>query len=301
MTLADRRRSHCRRWRARSDSHREAERLGVDSVWVPEFWADDALTPLAYARRADRTIRLATGSCSSVPALRRCSRCPRMSLQALSGGRFVLGIGTSGPQVMEGWHGVRVRQAGAPHPRDDRHRPRRSPPASGSSTTGRSTSSRCPTAKAERSARRAAGARPHLRRVARPGQSSPHRRARRRLDRQLVLPRDGRTRSSTRSAKARPRRPLARRTSTSVVSVGVEFTDDVERGRPPPRRGLRVHVRRDGLRRRRTSTTTPSPARATATTSAVQRALAGRRPRRRRGRGSRSRSDSAPTSSGRPR
>ena len=86
---------------------REAERLGVDSVWVPEFWAADALTPLAYLAACTSRIRLATG------ILQLGARSPAMlamsalSLHFLSGGRFVLGVGTSGPQVMEGWHGVR--------------------------------------------------------------------------------------------------------------------------------------------------------------------------------------------------
>jgi F420-dependent oxidoreductase-like protein len=86
---------------------REAERMGVDSVWVPEFWAADALTPLAYLAASTDTIRLATGIVqlgARTPAMLAMSA---LSLQALSGGRFVLGIGTSGPQVMEGWHGVR--------------------------------------------------------------------------------------------------------------------------------------------------------------------------------------------------
>ena len=86
---------------------REAERLGVDSVWVPEFWAGDALTPLAYLAARTSTIRLATGIAqlgARTPAMLAMSA---LSLQSLSDGRFVLGIGTSGPQVMEGWHGVR--------------------------------------------------------------------------------------------------------------------------------------------------------------------------------------------------
>jgi F420-dependent oxidoreductase-like protein len=86
---------------------RQAERLGVDSVWVPEFWAGDALTPLAYLAGQTSTIRLATGIVqlgARTPAMLAMSG---LSMQALSGGRFVLGVGTSGPQVMEGWHGVR--------------------------------------------------------------------------------------------------------------------------------------------------------------------------------------------------
>ncbi len=89
------------------DFVREAERLGADSVWVPEFWAFDALTPLGFLAASTSTIRLATAIVqlgARTPAVLAMSA---MSLQALSGGRFVLGIGTSGPQVMEGWHGVR--------------------------------------------------------------------------------------------------------------------------------------------------------------------------------------------------
>jgi F420-dependent oxidoreductase-like protein len=86
---------------------RQAERLGVDSVWVPEYWSADALTPLAALAPQTSTMRLATGIVqlgARTPAMLAMSA---LSLQALSGGRFILGIGTSGPQVMEGWHGVR--------------------------------------------------------------------------------------------------------------------------------------------------------------------------------------------------
>jgi F420-dependent oxidoreductase-like protein len=89
------------------DFVREAERLGADSVWVPEFWAGDALTPLGFLAARTFRIRLATGIAqlgARTPAMLAMSA---LSLQSLSGGRFVLGVGTSGPQVMEGWHGVR--------------------------------------------------------------------------------------------------------------------------------------------------------------------------------------------------
>jgi F420-dependent oxidoreductase-like protein len=84
----------------------EAERLGADSVWVAEAWGYDAFTPLAFLAARTERIRLATGIAqlgARTPALLAMSA---MSLQALSGGRFLLGLGTSGPQVMEGWHGV---------------------------------------------------------------------------------------------------------------------------------------------------------------------------------------------------
>jgi F420-dependent oxidoreductase-like protein len=86
---------------------RDAERLGATSAWVAEAWGQDALTPLAYL--AAHTEEIALGSAiaqlgARTPAMLAMSA---MSLQQLSGGRFRLGIGTSGPQVMEGWHGVR--------------------------------------------------------------------------------------------------------------------------------------------------------------------------------------------------
>jgi F420-dependent oxidoreductase-like protein len=85
---------------------RQAERLGVDSVWAAEFWAGDAFTPLAYLAASTSSIKLGTA------IVQLGARTPAMlamtaqSLQLLSGGRFLLGIGTSGPQVMEGWHGL---------------------------------------------------------------------------------------------------------------------------------------------------------------------------------------------------
>jgi len=86
---------------------RQAEALGVESVWVPEFWAGDAFTPLAFLAARTSTIRLGTAIAqlgARTPAMLAMSS---QSLAMMSGGRFVLGIGTSGPQVMEGWHGVR--------------------------------------------------------------------------------------------------------------------------------------------------------------------------------------------------
>jgi F420-dependent oxidoreductase-like protein len=89
---------------------REAERLGADSAWVPELWGHDALTQIGYL--AARTSRIALGTSivqlgARSPALLATSA---MSLQQLSGGRFRLGVGVSGPQVMEGWHGVPFRR-----------------------------------------------------------------------------------------------------------------------------------------------------------------------------------------------
>jgi len=86
---------------------RDAERIGAASVWVAEAWGQDALTPLAYLAAGTERIQLGSAIAqlgARTPAMLAMSA---MSLQLLSGGRFRLGVGTSGPQVMEGWHGVR--------------------------------------------------------------------------------------------------------------------------------------------------------------------------------------------------
>ena len=88
----------------------EAEKLGADSAWSVEAWGYDALTPLAFLAARTTRIRLGTAIVqigSRSPALLGMSA---LSMQALSGGRFILGLGTSGPQVMEGWHGVRFER-----------------------------------------------------------------------------------------------------------------------------------------------------------------------------------------------
>jgi len=85
----------------------EADRLGAHSVWVPEAWGQDALTPLAYLAARTTGIRLGSGIVQIGARTPANLAMAALSLQALSGGRFLLGLGTSGPQVMEGWHGVR--------------------------------------------------------------------------------------------------------------------------------------------------------------------------------------------------
>ncbi|MGO9839226.1 MAG: LLM class F420-dependent oxidoreductase [Polyangiaceae bacterium] len=88
------------------DLIREAERLGFDSVWTAEAWGSDAVSPLAWIGAQTRTIRLGT-AIMQLPARSPASTAmTAMTLDALSGGRFILGLGTSGPQVVEGWHGV---------------------------------------------------------------------------------------------------------------------------------------------------------------------------------------------------
>ncbi len=84
----------------------EAERLGYSSVWVAEAWGSDAVTVLSWI--AARTTKINVGA----GILQMPARTPAMTamtavtLNELSGGRFLLGLGLSGPQVVEGWHGV---------------------------------------------------------------------------------------------------------------------------------------------------------------------------------------------------
>jgi F420-dependent oxidoreductase-like protein len=85
----------------------EAETLGVDSAWSAEAWGYDAITPLAYLAAKTSRIRLGTGIMqigSRTPAM---TAMTALSMAAISRDRFLLGLGVSGPQVMEGWHGVR--------------------------------------------------------------------------------------------------------------------------------------------------------------------------------------------------
>ncbi|MGH9114639.1 MAG: LLM class flavin-dependent oxidoreductase [Acidimicrobiales bacterium] len=83
-----------------------AEHLGARSVWVPESWGHDALTQLAYLAARTSTIALGSGIAQLGTRTPTMLAMSAMSLSSLSSGRLLLGIGVSGPQVMEGWHGV---------------------------------------------------------------------------------------------------------------------------------------------------------------------------------------------------
>jgi F420-dependent oxidoreductase-like protein len=84
---------------------REAERLGYDSAWTAEAWGTDAVTVLAWI--AASTTRLEVGSAiMQIPGRTPANTAmTAATLDLLSNGRFLLGLGTSGPQVVEGWHG----------------------------------------------------------------------------------------------------------------------------------------------------------------------------------------------------
>ncbi len=88
------------------DTIREAESLGYTSVWTSEAYGSDAVSPAAWILAQTERIRVGT-ACVQMPARTpACAAMTAMTLQSLSGGRFILGIAPSGPQVVEGWHGV---------------------------------------------------------------------------------------------------------------------------------------------------------------------------------------------------
>jgi F420-dependent oxidoreductase-like protein len=84
----------------------EAERLGFHSVWTAEAYGSDAVSPLAWIAAKTTKIRLGTAIMQMPARTPAMAAMTAMTLDALSGGRFILGLGPSGPQVVEGWHGV---------------------------------------------------------------------------------------------------------------------------------------------------------------------------------------------------
>ncbi|HXG76208.1 MAG TPA: LLM class F420-dependent oxidoreductase [Gaiellaceae bacterium] len=84
----------------------EAERLGYDSAWAAEAWGTDCVSVLAWLGATTERIKLGS-AIMQIPARTPANTAmTAATLDLLSGGRFLLGLGTSGPQVVEGWHGV---------------------------------------------------------------------------------------------------------------------------------------------------------------------------------------------------
>ncbi len=84
-----------------------AEHIGVDAVWSAEAWGTDAVVPLAFVAARTKRIRLATGIMQITARSISMTAMTAMTLDHVSGGRFVLGLGASGPRVVEGLHGQR--------------------------------------------------------------------------------------------------------------------------------------------------------------------------------------------------
>jgi F420-dependent oxidoreductase-like protein len=83
----------------------EAERLGFTSAWTAEAYGSDALTPLAWWGSHTSTIRLGTSIVQMSARTPAATAMAAMTMDHLSDGRFILGLGASGPQVVEGWYG----------------------------------------------------------------------------------------------------------------------------------------------------------------------------------------------------
>lgn len=84
---------------------REAEALGFDSIWMAESWGNDVFTPLAWIGAHTSKIKLGTAIAQLSARTPTACAMAALALDRLSGGRMILGLGVSGPQVVEGWYG----------------------------------------------------------------------------------------------------------------------------------------------------------------------------------------------------
>src|ERR1700704_4911835 len=89
------------------DIARTAEELGYDSVWTAEAYGSDAATVLAWLAAGTTRIKLGAGLFHIPARSAAMTAMTAATIDQLSGGRLILGLGSSGPQVSEGWHGVR--------------------------------------------------------------------------------------------------------------------------------------------------------------------------------------------------
>ena len=88
------------------DSIAEAERLGYDSIWTAEAYGSDCLTPLAWWGAKTERLKLGTAIVQMSARQPAATAMAAMTMDILSNGRFILGLGVSGPQVVEGWYGM---------------------------------------------------------------------------------------------------------------------------------------------------------------------------------------------------
>ncbi len=84
----------------------EAEKLGFDSIWTAEAYGSDGLTPLAWWGSETQKLKLGTAITQMSARQPAATAMAAMTMDHLSGGRFILGLGVSGPQVVEGWYGM---------------------------------------------------------------------------------------------------------------------------------------------------------------------------------------------------
>src|SRR3954451_11188912 len=88
------------------DTVRAAEDCGYDSVWTAESWGSDVVSPLCWIGARTSRIKLGTGLMQLSARTPASAAMTALTIDHLSGGRFILGLGVSGPQVVEGWYGV---------------------------------------------------------------------------------------------------------------------------------------------------------------------------------------------------
>jgi alkanesulfonate monooxygenase SsuD/methylene tetrahydromethanopterin reductase-like flavin-dependent oxidoreductase (luciferase family) len=102
-------------WQAQPHSNfveiaQEAERLGFHSAWTAEAWGSDAFTPLTWIGAHTTRLKLGTSIVQLSARTPTSTAMHALTLDHLSQGRLVLGLGVSGPQVVEGWYGRLLRQ-----------------------------------------------------------------------------------------------------------------------------------------------------------------------------------------------
>ena len=95
-----------RKFNIAMDAIRHAENLGYDSLWTAEAYGSDAVTPAAWILAQTERLKVGTAIMQMPARSPAMAAMTAMSLAELSGGRFICGLGASGPQVVEGWHGV---------------------------------------------------------------------------------------------------------------------------------------------------------------------------------------------------
>ncbi len=88
------------------DLVQEADRLGYHAVWTAEAYGSDAISPLAWLGALTQNVRLGTAIMQMPARTPANAAMTAMTMQQMSGGRFLMGLGVSGPQVVEGWHGI---------------------------------------------------------------------------------------------------------------------------------------------------------------------------------------------------
>jgi len=88
------------------DKIKQAESMGYDSVWTAEAYGSDAVTPAAWILANTTKIKVGTAIMQMPARTPACTAMTAMTLSQLSEGRFIVGLGASGPQVVEGWHGL---------------------------------------------------------------------------------------------------------------------------------------------------------------------------------------------------